>query len=143
MAPLISNALDVKAAIVGRISAIPELYDYQVTWSIPRNTQKKWVMVGKVNWQGTTWKTNRQVETDYNVHFVISVDIPGSTAQDVETAALETAERCRMAVESEPSLGGVAISSVMAPERLISWPTPEGFEAQWEGAYEIKARESR
>jgi hypothetical protein len=100
-------------------------------------------MLGKVDWVNTAWKTNRQVETDYSVHFVISVDIPASTAQDVETAALGVAEYCRKAVESEPSLGGVAISSVMAPERLISWPTPEGFEAQWEGSFEIKARENR
>jgi hypothetical protein len=100
-------------------------------------------MVGKVDWQSSGWKTNRQVETDYSVHFVITVDIPASNAQEVETAALEAAEYCRKAVESEPTLGGVVISSVMAPERLISWPTPEGFEAQWEGSFEIKARENR
>lgn len=138
-----SNALDVKAALLARIGAIPELNGYQITWSIPRNTEKKWVMVGKVDWSSSVWKTNRQVETDYSVHFVITTAIPASTAQDVETAALQAAEYCRKAVESEPTLNGVVISSVMAPERLISWPTTEGFEAQWEGSFEIKARENR
>ncbi|WP_162625005.1 hypothetical protein [Streptomyces cadmiisoli] len=128
---------------MARIKAIPEIANYHVTWSIPKQTEKKWVMVGKVDWMSSAWKTNRQVETDYSVHFVITVDIPAATAEDVETAALEVAEHCRKAVESEPSLGGVVISSVMAPERLVSWPTPEGFEAQWEGAFEIKARENR
>lgn len=138
-----SNALDVKAALLARISAIPQLSGYQITWSIPRNTEMQWVMIGKVDWSSSVWKTNRQVETDYSVHFVITVAIPASSAQDVETAALEAAEYCRKAVESEPTLNGVVISSVMAPERLISWPTTEGFEAQWEGSFEIKAREAR
>lgn len=138
-----NSALAVKSALMDRITAIPALSDYQVSWSIPRNPEKKWAMVGKVDWTSSVWKTNRQVETDYSVHFVVTVALPASTAQDVETEALGAAEECRKAVEGEPSLGGVAISSVMAPERLISWPTTEGFEAQWEGSFEIKARENR
>ncbi|WP_158516395.1 hypothetical protein [Kitasatospora sp. MBT66] len=100
-------------------------------------------MVGKIDWSDTRWITNRQTETTYDVHVVVSVAVPGADAERVETAAFTAAESIRLSLMFDPTIGGAAISSALVPDRLISWPTPDGFEAQWEGLARITARDSR
>ncbi|MFE4355108.1 hypothetical protein [Kitasatospora sp. NPDC056800] len=143
MADMTVHALAVKRGLIDHLMVAPGLSAFQVSWSFPRNPGRYWVMVGKIDWQDSHWVTNRQTETVYDIHTVVSVAVPGADAEKVESSALQAAEAIRLSLVSDPSVGGIAISSVFVPDRLISWPTPDGHEAQWEGTVRITARDSR
>ncbi|MFI6609279.1 hypothetical protein [Streptomyces sp. NPDC050507] len=138
-----SNALGAKAAILARLSAVPAFAGFQVTWSVPRVPERVWLMVGRVEWESTAWVTTRQVEETFRVEVVVNVIVPGGTAEEAERTAEDIADEARTALMAEPSLGGLAIACTVAPERVQSWPNPEGFEGQWTGVVSVTARKSR
>jgi len=141
---VIDNGVAVKAYMIELIRALPELAGFQVTWSHPTSDpHRRWVMVGRVTWDSTEWRTTRQVEETFNLEVLVSLVRPGRTSEETETEAATAGRAIEAAVMADPSLGGLVIASSWSPDWIGSAPIPEGMEGQYAARLRVRARRTR
>ncbi|WP_034088743.1 hypothetical protein [Streptacidiphilus albus] len=138
-----TTSLTVKQSIISTVSALPAVAGYQVTWSLQQNQPKQWIMVGKIDYSSGVWKTNRQYEENYSIDVVINCILPGGTALAVESEVLRVHAAIAAALTPDPTFAGVAVTSLPAIQRVVSWPTPDGFEGQCDSTVSVTARQAR
>lgn len=137
-----SNALAVKAALKAKVDSLPELADVQRTWGLPaRQPDKRWCLIGQVQWEKSDWATNRSREERFSIKVVLSVQITGATAEDVETACMNYATEIEAALKADPKLGQPnVVTSSFVPRELNSFPLDGVIEGQLEAEYQVTAR---
>jgi hypothetical protein len=136
-----STALTVKARLV---ELLPELAEVARSWGVPDwGTARDWVLVDRIDWSGTRWVNGSSREEEFTLTIVASVLLPGGTAEDTEKAAWALWTAAETAMQRDPSLGGLVVTSRPSPRRLASGPVPNGFEAELEGELAVTARVSR
>jgi hypothetical protein len=138
-----TSALAAKATIITQIQALPGLSDYTVTWGMPKVPPGKWILVGRITYQNSSWKTNRQYEENYDIEIGINAILPAGSAQDAETEVVRAQSLIWSAITADPSLGGLAVSSLPTPQHVSSWPSPTGMEGQAAGHVSVTARQAR
>jgi hypothetical protein len=124
------------------IKALPALSGYQVTWGFPsRNPERRWVFVGEVSWPDSQWVTLRSREESFEISVVVNCQMSGGTAEQVELELQDMAAGIEDGMKANPSLGiQSVIASDFIPKKVMSFPTDQAYEGQFESVVRVKAR---
>lgn len=137
-----TKALAVKQALHGILSGMPIVASdrVQVTYGFPtRSPDRRWAVVGEINWDGAQWATNRSRQEEFRVQVVFDAQIAG-TAEDAESCVLAMADAFGAALAADPSLGGLCVTSGYTPRVLKCWPIDGAYEAQFETEVRVTCR---
>jgi hypothetical protein len=136
-----NSAIQVKAAFKSRVDAIPSLAQVQRTWTYPtREPERRWVMIGGISWDSSEWATNRSREETFRIAVAVNLQMTAATAEEAETAAAALMADIEDILDSAPKIIPSVVTAGFMPKSLLSIPSTEAIEAQFEGEAVFTAR---
>lgn len=136
-----NNALAVKAAFKAAVDGIPALSQIQRTWSYPmREPERRWVLVGEITWQSSEWVTNRSREETFSIALLVNVQMTAATPEEAEKAAGAIAASIEDVLNQAPKIIPTVVTAGLHPKRLVSFPSTDAYEAQFEAEAVFTAR---
>lgn len=114
--------------------AVVPVEQVQVTYGFPMGgPDKRWIAVGEITWDGSEWKTNRSRDESFSIKVIFDVQLAGGTAEQVEAYAELMSREFEDRLTSDPSMGGLCITSVYTARTMRSFPSDRTtYECQFE-----------
>ncbi|MER7445049.1 hypothetical protein [Micromonospora avicenniae] len=138
-----TKAVEVKQALRAILAdmALTATDKVQVTYGFPtRAPERRWAVVGEINWDSAEWATNRSRNEEFTVSVIFSVQDAGGTSEGAEGYAVALAKEFEERLAADPSIGGRCITSSFVPRSMKSWPIDGAYECQFETQVRATAR---
>lgn len=136
-----NSAIQVKEAFKARVDLIPSLAKVQRTWTYPtREPERRWVMVGGISWDSSEWATNRSREETFRIAVAVNLQMTAATAQEAETTAAALMAEIEDVLNEAPKIIPSVVTAGFHPKSLLSIPSAETIEAQFEAEAVFTAR---
>lgn len=131
-----TKAVAVKKALKTLLDGMPIVSekDIQVTYGFPgKAPQRKWAVVGGIQWGSSEWATNRSRQEEFTVSVIFSAVIQASNSEETEEYVIAMASDFEEKLKADPSLNGLCVSTGFTPKSLQAWPNDTtSYEAQFE-----------
>lgn len=120
--------LAVKQDLKAKLLAMPILAtaDVQITHGFPKDPRRTFAFVGEASMQRIEWMTNRSREEEFAVTVGFATMKTNGTGEAVEAHLVAVAAAFEEALDADPGLGGLCITTRFHPKRLGSQPAGKG-----------------
>lgn len=112
-----------------------------VTYGFPDETpEKRWLLIGQIEWDQSDWVTNRSRLEVFNITVMLDCVLFATDALTSEQYTRDLLADFETSLKGDPTMNGLLVTSSFRPVKLNGWPTPDGYEVQFEGEMVCQAR---